>query len=199
MKDKSSTSKKRTGRILYYILLAVLILLVVNKDAKTWVLKQLVSTGIFTASIEQPKKNRRTLSSAHALTYFNEQGQAASTSDLQGKVVFINFWASWCPPCRAEMPSLAEMYQRLKNDTDYAFIFINMDDQAEKGRSFLEKNHYNLPFHRVAAAIPDELYQGSLPTTVVLNKQGARVMKHSGMANYAGNKFMRQLKELAAE
>ena len=118
------------------------------------------------------------------------------TSDLKGKVVFINFWASWCPPCRAEMPSLDLLYKKLKDDNRFVFLFMNEDEDRNKAIRYLEKNNFKIPLYYRSGQISGEIFGGTLLTTVVINKEEEVVLKHEGMAEYNTEKFIRELKEL---
>ncbi|MEO5967267.1 MAG: TlpA disulfide reductase family protein, partial [Ferruginibacter sp.] len=117
-------------------------------------------------------------------------------SDLNGKVIFINVWASWCPPCRAEMPDLEKLYQKMKDDNRIVFLFLNEDQDGNKGIDYLNKNNFSMPFYKSTGSIPEEIFKGSLPTTVVINKAGEIVMKHHGVAGYNNDKFINQLTAL---
>src|SRR5687768_13830039 len=125
VKKKSSSIYAKAGNLL---LIGLLLVILVNPDAKSWVLRQLVSVGLFRADIDHNKKTKAVNAPDIQLSFADESGKTASISDLKGKVVFINFWASWCPPCRAEMPSMNAMYNKLKGDDRFVFVFISEDD-----------------------------------------------------------------------
>jgi thiol-disulfide isomerase/thioredoxin len=110
-------------------------------------------------------------------------------------VVFINFWATWCPPCRAEMPSLQELYNELKDDHRIVFLFINEDEDVAKAKRYLQKEQYTMPLLTRTGNIPAAFYSGTLPTTVILNKEGQVIFKHEGIAAYNTGAFIQQLKE----
>jgi len=130
---------------LWDILLVGLILLIIfSPNAKAWIMKQIVSTGLLKAEIK--KVNSNALTAKAIFSFKDSTGKIVSTDDLKGKIVFINFWASWCPPCRAEMPSLENLYQKLKTDQRFVFVFINEDDDQSKAKKFLEENNYSFPF-----------------------------------------------------
>ncbi|WP_326983596.1 TlpA disulfide reductase family protein [Chryseobacterium sp. MYb264] len=157
-------------------------------------MKQIVSTGLLNSKIEDKGE-----SAAANFIVSDIQGKSISTKDLRGKVVFINFWASWCPPCRAEFPSIQKMYEKYKDNQNVEFLTINLDDDINAGKKFLEKNNYTIPFLVSNGNIPQEIYNGSLPTTVVLDKNGKIRLKHTGMADYSKDSFYQQLEELIKE
>ena len=71
-------------------------------------------------------------------------GKEVSLSDFKGKKVFLNFWASWCPPCKAEMPDIEKLYNETK-DSDLVILAINLGESKKDVTSFLENNKYNFP------------------------------------------------------
>ena len=156
-------------------------------------LQGVISTGLFNADIKKEAINNEQSAPGFSLSDLN--GNEISTSSLQGKVVLINFWATWCPPCRAEMPSLNKLYLKLENDKRFVFLFVNEDDDKSKAIQFIEKNNFSFPIYN-RLRVPSQIFSGTLPTTVVLNKQGNIVLKHEGMADYNNKEFIRQLKAL---
>jgi len=94
------------------------------------------------------------------------------------------------------MPSLNKLYQQLRQDERFAFVFINEDDDAQPGIQYLSANHFDLPFYQSFGYVPSAIFSGTLPTTVVLDKRGNIVMKHQGMARYDTDAFVKQLKAL---
>lgn len=176
------------------LLMGFALLLLVSPDAKGWLLQKLVSVGLFKAEIKKEAIQNHPV--ATSFLYTNEAGKINSTADLKGKVVFINFWASWCPPCQAEMPSIETLYKKLEKDDRFVFLFINEDDDKVKAKNYLAKHQYTIPFYSRSGIVPNEIYSGSLPTTVVINKDGKIVLKKEGMAGYDSDEFLQQLKEL---
>lgn len=170
------------------------LVLIVSPDAKSWLLQQLVSVGLLKAEIK--KDTAYNLPDNAPFSFTDAAGKTAITADLKGKVVFVNFWASWCPPCRAEMPSLNELYKKLKDDNRFVFLFMNEDEDKTKAKQYLQKNDFAIPFYSRAGDVPSEIFSGTLPTTIVVDKQGKVVLKHAGMAGYNTNAFIKQLKDL---
>lgn len=183
MNDKQTDKKKWLrigGNVLFY---GAILLLLFNPAAKGWLLQQLMAAVLFKAEI---KKEAPAISQSPAVTAFSfrdEKGAIVSTADLKGKVVFINFWATWCPPCIAEMPSLDDLYKQFQDDERIVFLFINEDDDAGKAVDFLAKKGYTMPIVTRAGGVPSEIYSGTLPTTVVLNKEGNIFLKRKALQN----------------
>lgn len=162
------------------LLLALFALLLFNPGAKAFVLKNLLRTGIFNAG-----SNR--LNSAAPLpdlVFTDAGGAAINTGLLKGKVIFINFWASWCPPCIAEMGSINALYSKLRSDPHFIFIMVDADSDLSAAAAFMAKHGYDLPVYRVAGPVTANLYSGSLPTTIIIDTNGALAQKHEGIANY---------------
>lgn len=196
MRIKQFITKSNIGKADNLIFIGLLLLLLLNPDAKSWVLKQLISAGLFRAEIKKEALDGNAQAANVSFDFREENGKISSTARLKGKVVFINFWATWCPPCRAEMPSLNDLYNRLKDDKRFVFLFVNEDEDMAKAKSYLQSKGYTIPLITKAGNVPAEIYTGTLPTTVVLNKEGKVVLKHEGIADYNTITFINQLKGL---
>ena len=179
------------------IMIAVLILLWVNPDAKAWVMRHMISTGLFNSKIEEKTEESSLVPSNFSVK--NENGEITETSQLRGKVVFINFWASWCPPCRAEFPSVQKLYDRYRSNEDMVFLTVNLDDEIILGKKYLQKEKFSIPFLVPDSSIPKELYNGSIPATTILDKTGKIRMHHSGMADYSKASFYKEIDGLLKE
>jgi len=115
-----------------------------------------------------------------ALTDLN--GMAISLSDYEGKVLFLNFWATWCPPCRAEIPDFIEVYNEYK-DKGLEILGISVDQIGpDKVSDFAKKNKMNYP----VAMATQELFQDyqpprAIPTTLVIGGGGKIQYKKVGL------------------
>ena len=193
IKNISKSYFKIAGNIFFY---GLLLFFIFNANAKSWVLQQLVAVGLFKAEIKKEGVQKSTGTVSTDFSFTDIKGNITSTANLKGKVIFINFWASWCPPCRAEMPSINKLYEKLKTDDRYFFVFINEDEDKIKAMKFIEDNHFTIPLHSSTGPVPNEIYSGSLPTTIVIDKTGKIVLKHETMAGYNTDDFIQQLQEL---
>ncbi|QHC86194.1 thioredoxin [Empedobacter brevis] len=182
------------------LLFAIFVLLLVSPDAKAWLMRQIISTGLLNSKIEEKNvekpadENIATITESFSVK--DESGQLINVSELKGKVVFINFWASWCPPCRAEFPSIQKFYEKYEGNDELVFLTINLDDEPQAGKLYLEKEKFTIPFLVPNGNIPNEYFSGSLPTTVVLDKTGKIRMHHAGMADYSKDSFYEEINQL---
>jgi thiol-disulfide isomerase/thioredoxin len=106
-------------------------------------------------------------------------GRRVGVEDYRGKILFLNFWATWCGPCRMEMPSMARLYERLRGE-GLSMIALT-DESPQTVRAYLEAQPYPFPI----LLDPDRtLFRRfgvyALPTTLVLDEQGRVVLEHTG-------------------
>lgn len=183
------------------LLTAFLAVILISPDAKTWFMRQVISTGVMNLTLQDQSKksNEKSTSEIADFRLQDEDGRIVSTKELRGKVVFMNFWASWCPPCRAEFPSVQKFFDRYKDDPNVVFLTVNLDDQAAAGRNYLDKQNFTLPLLVPASDIPPAYYTGSLPTTVVLDKKSEIRLHHTGMADYSKGSFYKKIDAMLAE
>ena len=184
--------KKNYSNVIFGLLVIVLLF---SSTAKEFVIKTVASTGLMTSSFEEkPIQNPKNNFSVVAIN-----GKIIEIDDLKGKVVFINFWASWCPPCRAEFPSIQEFYNLYKNNHQIEFLLINMDDDRNKGLEFLKDKNSLLAFYQLGSEVSKDIYDGSLPTTVIMDKNGAIRFRHTGAADFTKSSFLEEINLLLSE
>ena len=105
-------------------------------------------------------------------TLVDLEGNQVSLSDFRGKTVFVNFWASWCPPCRAEMPEIEAVYQEYK-DRGVVVIGVDIRETEDVVRQFVEQGGYSWIFILDATgAVSNDYRITAIPTSFFIDKDG---------------------------
>lgn len=184
---------KKNGWNIFFVI--ILLVIVFVPSSKALVLRGLMEIGLFKPGISAPAENS-VVSGLAGIRFKNAAGKVVDLGSLKGKVVFLNFWATWCPPCQAEMPSVNKLYQRFKNDPNVVFILVDGDSNLPKAQQYMNRKKFDLPVYEVDSAIPEQLFKGSLPTTVVFDKEGRISYNEEGAANYNSKKFVEFIQQL---
>jgi len=118
-------------------------------------------------------------------TLTDMQGQQVSLADLKGKVVILNFWATWCPPCREEMPSM-EMLHRKYKDQGLVILAVNVEQEGMAAvKGFLQKTPYTFPILLDTEAEVQNLYKVfRFPESFIIDKNGNVVEKVIGAIDW---------------
>lgn len=125
-----------------------------------------------------------------------EDGRTLSRQNFGGKVLVLNFWASWCPPCAAETPSMKIFHDRLK-DQGVVLLAVSVDKNPDKYRAFLKRFGVNFATaHDPGAKISDSYATYRYPETYIINKDGLVVEKIVGRKNWADENFLRSIQAL---
>ncbi len=141
-----------------------------------------VTTRIFNMEID--KEERITLST-YDWDLIDINGENVDFSSFKGKVIVVNFWATWCPPCVAEMPAFEKLYKDYKEKV--VFLFVANDDQ-KKVVKFIDDKSYSHPVYYQFTEAPKELQSNSLPTTYIINREGEIVVQKTGAADWNSGK-----------
>ena len=101
------------------------------------------------------------------------EGTQQKLSGLQGKVVFLNFWATWCPPCRAEMPAMEKLFRRFK-DEGLEFLAVNIQENKRTVEDFMKQMALSFPVVFDSRGEVAQLYSvRGIPTTYIIDRSGA--------------------------
>lgn len=178
---------KITKKSIYNLLFIIFIGLVLYPPTKTFFIRLLS----FSPSIIKSEKRV-------VLENYDWSLKGLNTNDIhfnsfKGKVVFINFWATWCPPCVAEIPSIQNLYNDYKDKI--VFLFIS-NEKWEVINAFYSENNYDLPTYNSVNNLPKMFQVNSIPTSFVINKKGEVVVNKNGAADWNSSKFRSLLNEL---
>jgi peroxiredoxin len=162
--------KKVMAAVVLIALFTVAIVQAMDKPTKDNPTVQTSSTGVSTGEVA-PDFELKTL-----------DGRNVKLSDLQGKKVILNFWATWCPPCEAEMPAMEKYYKEAPKDV--VILAVNIDPQLDV-QGFIDKKGITFPIPLDEKDEVNSLYQViSIPTTYFIDTKGVIQYKHIGGMTY---------------
>jgi len=159
-----------------------------------------VQRGILKTGIMDPNLEAQASLTDHSknpkadfnMSLINSKGERVEMEELRGKVIFFNMWATWCPPCVAEMPGINNMYNDVKGD-DVAFIMLSLDNDFQKAIDFNKSKGYDFEVYKLDGNLPSMYYSQAIPTTYVIEARGNLVLTHQGMGDYDSKKFKEYL------
>lgn len=169
-------SKSQRNNIIFLVIILIMVIPQTRQPIQILLQKGL---AMFSPSVVD--KEDRIVLTDYNWQLVDENGVAYNFNDAKGKVIFINFWATWCPPCIAEMPSMEKLYQDYQDDV--AFLFVSNEKQ-EIISKFKEKNDYEFLVHAALTSNPDLLETSSIPRTFVIDRQGHIVIDKTGAADW---------------
>lgn len=179
------------------LLLGFVLLMVFVPSAKAFMLRGFMEIGLFKPKAAVSASGQLApAADLRGIRFKDINGKVIDLGSLKGKVVFLNFWATWCPPCQAEMPSIQKLYTQFKDDPDFVFLLVDADSKLPEAQQFMQKKKYTMPVFEVASNIPEQLFKGSLPTTIVFDKKGRITFNEEGAANYGHKKFIEFMLQL---
>jgi len=163
-----------------------------------FVQRGILKTGIMDPDLEtkpastvQSKKPKADFN----MSLINSKGERVEMEALRGKVIFFNIWATWCPPCVAEMPGINNMYNDMKDD-NVAFIMLSVDNDFQKAIDFNKRKGYDFEVYKLAGSLPPMYASQAIPTTYVIDAEGNLALTHKGMGDYDSEEFKEFLTNL---
>lgn len=205
---------KHIGNVIW---VALILLILFNPNVKAWMNQQFMKLGFHKPNLEVKSSESESENSVALNTleeepfdsvsvpkkpsvwFVDSYGKELDAANLRGKVVFINFWATWCPPCLAEMPSIDKLREKFKDRDDLVFFMVDVDGKLIQSGEFMVRKKLNLPVHIAKDKIPEYWLGSSIPTTVILDKSGEMVVRHEGMADYSSSDVFDFIQELLDE
>ena len=125
-----------------------------------------------------------------------DDGQGVRLTDFRGKVILLNFWATWCPPCVEEMPSLNLAHERL-NERGLVVLGISVDESREEYEAFLERMNIGFPTVRDPERQVSTLFgTAKYPETYLIDREGVVIRKYIGEVNWTQPEIFNYLSSL---
>lgn len=151
---------------------------------------------VTTSEQQQSSTDNNTASATVTLPSFSVQnvdGNVVNLQSLKGKKLFVNLWASWCPPCKREMPSIEKLSQSV-DANKVAFVMISYDDQFEKAKNYVSSKGLKLPVYYPVENPPALFNVQGIPATFIFNESGELIKQVEGSDNYDTDEYRALLK-----
>jgi thiol-disulfide isomerase/thioredoxin len=117
-------------------------------------------------------------------------GKTINLADLKGKKVFVNLWATWCPPCRAEIPSIEKLSKKTPN---VLYVMLSLDQNFDLAKAYAKKNKIHLPVYYPAGNLPDMFNTEGIPATFIFNENGELIKANMGAEDYDTPTYLQML------
>ena len=184
--------KKKKRELIEWAILIVVVSIIYLGGWHTEVIGRLQQAVLFTGIIS-PSLVEDDIDASYNFELKDEKGKVLPFETLRGEVVLLNFWATWCPPCIAEMPDINSLYAET---TNVKFVMISLDKDRQKAIDFIEDKGFDFPIYFLNSSLPGTFNINSIPTTYVLSKDGKIKVENHGMAKYNSEKFRKFLSKL---
>ena len=151
-----------------------------------------VQSLVLSTGLIKPKvllENRENEPFDYSGQFVDDFGDRVGLSQFKGKTIFINLWATWCPPCRAEMPHISDLYDKVKNEGKVEFLMIALDDDFNKSKKYVAEKGFSFPIVHAAYGLNPSLQSQAIPTTLVVSPEGEIVFYQEGMSNFNNQEF----------
>lgn len=181
-------SKNQRSNIIFLVVILLLLIPQTRQPIQVFLQK-----GLAMISPSVIKEDKRIVLTDYDWQLVDENGELYDFNDAKGKVVLINFWATWCPPCIAEMPSMEKLYKDYKDKV--VFLLVSNETQ-EVISKFKEKKDYEFLVHSAISPSPKLLEASSIPRTFILDQKGHIVIDKTGAADWNSQKVRQLLDDL---
>ena len=199
MTDQKEKAKSRKRSFIEWGAIIAVILFLYVTGLHTQVIgtmqRGLLATGFIKPSIPELTKD---FPVANRDFYFADiNNRVTSLNEFEGEVVFMNIWATWCPPCIAEMPSIEALYNSLKDQDNVKFVLVSVDEDFDRAKEFMARRNFDLPIYHFRTKVPGTYESTVIPTTYVISKDGRLALEKRGLAKYDTPEFESFMIELA--
>ena len=182
---------KRKISIKNIIFLIIIVLLIIPQTRQQIQIVLHKGLAMFSPGLENEDKLKQI--SDYNWNLNDLDGNLYNLNNSKGKVTLVNIWATWCPPCIAEMPSLQSLSSDYKDKMD---IFIVSNEDRKVVNKFMTHNNYNFPAYISNGNTPETFNVRSIPRTFLIDKKGNIIIDETGAANWNSDKVRTTIDKL---
>lgn len=170
------------------IIFVLVVAMLLYPPSREWFMRQIA----FSPSVNNVDEAEKVSNYNWELKGLNTE--SVNFSEFKGEVVFVNFWATWCPPCRAEMPMIQKLYDDYKDKVNFVFV---TDESWETVENFYTENTYNLPSYNSTSRRPQIFSEtNSIPASYLIDQEGNILISKTGAADWNSSKVRELLDNL---
>jgi thiol-disulfide isomerase/thioredoxin len=182
---------QKSADILFWVLLILLIIPGTRKIISTGVNKAVLLVKSPGMVAEEKQETLTELDYNWILG--TADGDPIFLSENRDRVLFLNFWATWCPPCVAELPEIQRAYDKYGHEV---IFFLVANQQPEVVEPFLEERGYDLPVYYIGTPVPEIFRSDRIPTTYIISREGKIVSEKTGAVNWDSKATYKLFEEL---
>ena len=162
----------------------------ISKSRSLFALLIMLCLSMFFSGCKNSDKDSEQMTKAtFDMALENSKGEQVNMEEFRGKKIFFNVWATWCPPCIEEMPTIHNLYEEIGDQEDVVFLMLTMDQDFQKAIEYREKYGYNFEIYRPTGPMPAKYHTKLIPTTFVINSEGYLVLQHDGVGEFDTAEF----------
>jgi len=193
---KAKLKKKNWWSWTTDILFALLIIGLLIPSTRTPIMVFIKKVTMFSPSVSAHDDYGQLSNKDYLWQLKDDQGNISSLATFSDKPIFLNFWATWCPPCIAEMPAIDQLEKEYGDRVH--FVLVSYEDQKTT-LQFLKEKGLITHTYQVVSKEPSLLSSNSIPITFIINKSGKIVVKKTGSSKWNSDSVRKLLNELIAE
>ncbi|MGM0531397.1 MAG: TlpA family protein disulfide reductase [Bacteroidota bacterium] len=188
---KKFRNKSWFGKITDLLFILLLILIIIPGSRK-----ELMTYGskirMYLTSVEA-KEQVSELKGKNSVVLRDDKGNRHTLEDFLDKPVFINYWATWCPPCRAEMPTIEKLYEQYGEDVHFLIL---SNQPLDKQHKFVEEEDYEFPYYRIISKPEGSFSYSVLPTSMIIAQNNRIILRKEGAVNWQSKKVIKIFNDL---
>ena len=185
--------KIKKSHIYNFIFVVFIVLLIIPQTRKSIQVTFHKVKTLFGPSIEDGNKENL---GEYDWTLLDENGKEYNFKNSKNKVVLVNLWATWCPPCIAELPSMDKLYKDYGDKVTFLFV---SNEKLDRVSSFLKRKEFDIPSYKPLTAGPQKLSSRTIPATFIIGKDGKIHVNERGAANWNSSSVRELLDRLLEE
>lgn len=185
---EKSSKLKIFGDLVFYLLIILLLV----PSTRT----MLIRATLFRPKVETQEALSIMKPSEYHLFLEDLDGNTINLSEYSNRLIYISFWATWCPPCRAEMPSIQKLYDRYG---DKIPMFLITSEERSKVETYLKESDYDLPVYFQRSSTSGIMDIQSYPTSMLISDKGEILVHKKGAADWNSRAFRRTLDKLLSQ